>query len=95
MTPAQIAGLQDKLEGDIEMLDGHEELSGDLQEKVKQAFDNGHVDDEDWKGVCSPCQKVDLDFDMRLLRIWSRIVREGEVSALPLRKRRKKLKTRR
>ncbi|KAL9585839.1 MAG: hypothetical protein Q9212_001276 [Teloschistes hypoglaucus] len=50
VTPAQIAGLQDTLEGEIEMLDGYEELPNDLQEKVKQAFDNGHVDDEDWKG---------------------------------------------
>ncbi|KAL8694684.1 MAG: hypothetical protein Q9218_000695 [Villophora microphyllina] len=47
---AQIAGLQDKLEGEIEMLDGYEELPSDLQEKTKRALDNGHVDDEDWKG---------------------------------------------
>lgn len=77
------------------MLDGYEELPNDLQEKVKQAFDNGHVDDEDWKGVCSPYHKDDLNFDMKFLRIWSRIVREREVSALPLQKRRRKSKTRR
>ncbi|KAI4093894.1 MAG: hypothetical protein L6R37_007331 [Teloschistes peruensis] len=32
------------------MLDGYEELPNDLQGKVKRAFDNGHVNDEDWKG---------------------------------------------
>lgn len=33
------------------MLDGYEELPEDLQEKVKLALENGHVADEDWKGV--------------------------------------------
>ncbi|KAL8738274.1 MAG: hypothetical protein Q9181_000909 [Wetmoreana brouardii] len=50
VTPAQLAGIQDALEGDMEMFDGYEELPADLQEKVKQAVDQGHVDDDDWKG---------------------------------------------
>lgn len=33
------------------MLDGYEELPGDLQEKVKLALEIGHIADEDWKGV--------------------------------------------
>lgn len=54
MTPVQLASLQDALEGDMDMLDGYEELPGDCQEKVKRAIENGHVDDEDWRGVRSP-----------------------------------------
>ncbi|KAL8706051.1 MAG: hypothetical protein Q9201_000873 [Fulgogasparrea decipioides] len=50
VTPAQLAGIQDALEGDMEMFDGYEELPADLQEKVKQAVGQGHVDDDDWKG---------------------------------------------
>ncbi|KAL8724642.1 MAG: hypothetical protein Q9166_007832 [cf. Caloplaca sp. 2 TL-2023] len=50
VTPAQLASLQDKLEGDVDMLDGYEEIPDDCQEKVKRAVENGHVDDEDWKG---------------------------------------------
>lgn len=53
VTPAQIGNLGDALEGDIEMLDGYEELPEDCQQKVKRAIDQGHVDDEDWKGVGS------------------------------------------
>ncbi|KAL8995297.1 MAG: hypothetical protein Q9169_004941 [Polycauliona sp. 2 TL-2023] len=40
----------DILEGELEMLDGYDELPTDCQEKVKRALENGHVDDEDWKG---------------------------------------------
>ncbi|KAL8785965.1 MAG: hypothetical protein Q9213_003041 [Squamulea squamosa] len=50
VTPQQLSGLQDKLEGDVDMLDGYEELPEDCQEKVKRAVENGHVDDEDWRG---------------------------------------------
>lgn len=35
------------------MLDGYEELPSDLQEKVKQSLEVGHVADEDWRGVRS------------------------------------------
>ncbi|KAL8954163.1 MAG: hypothetical protein Q9222_000047 [Ikaeria aurantiellina] len=50
VTPAQLAGIKDALEGDMEMFDGYEELPGDLKEKVKSAVDVGHVDDDDWRG---------------------------------------------
>lgn len=33
-------------------LDGYEELPKEAQEKVARAFKQGHVDDEDWNGVC-------------------------------------------
>ena len=51
MTPAQIAGLQDTVEGDLDMLDGYDGLATTFQDKVKRAIQQGHVDDEDWKGV--------------------------------------------
>ena len=35
------------------MVDGYEELPADVQEKVKRAFEQVHVDDEDWNGVSS------------------------------------------
>lgn len=49
MTPKQIKNLQDETQGDLEYLDGYPELSEELQQKVKQALDDGHVADEDWK----------------------------------------------
>ena len=33
------------------MVDGYDELPAAEQEKVKFALANGHVPDEDWKGV--------------------------------------------
>lgn len=38
---------------DASDLDGYEDLSEELQTKVRKAFEVGHVDDEDWKGVSS------------------------------------------
>ena len=51
VTPKQIESLKTATEDDVNMLDGYEELPTDLQEKVKAALENGHVADEDWKGV--------------------------------------------
>ncbi|KAL9018266.1 MAG: hypothetical protein Q9185_004432 [Variospora sp. 1 TL-2023] len=50
VTPLQIASIKDATEDDLDMLDGYEELPDDLQEKVKQSIENGHVSDEDWRG---------------------------------------------
>lgn len=33
------------------MVDGYDELPKEYQEKVEFALSNGHVPDEDWKGV--------------------------------------------
>jgi hypothetical protein len=38
------------LEGNMDLLEGYDELSPEVQKKVKEALDNGHVDDEDWRG---------------------------------------------
>lgn len=36
---------------DLDALDGYDELEAGEQEKIQRAFEQGHVDDEDWKGV--------------------------------------------
>lgn len=51
VTPAQIDNLIETSGGDTEMVDGYDELPEEYQEKVKFALENGHVPDEDWKGV--------------------------------------------
>ncbi len=33
------------------MLDGYDEVDEDSQEKIRTALKEGHVPDEDWKGV--------------------------------------------
>ncbi|KAJ6096265.1 zf-PARP-domain-containing protein [Penicillium sp. IBT 16267x] len=35
---------------DYSLLDGYDELPEESQEKIRRALDNGHIDDEDWKG---------------------------------------------
>jgi len=47
----QIANMKGKTEDNLEYLDGYEELPEDLQEQVRRAMEQGHVDDEDWNGV--------------------------------------------
>ena len=52
MTPQQIANVKKEIENDVDLLDGYEELGEQyLQNKIKQAVVEGHVGDEDWKGV--------------------------------------------
>lgn len=38
-------------EKDYSAIDGYEEIPEEFQEKVRHALEQGHVDDEDWKGV--------------------------------------------
>lgn len=33
------------------MVDGFDEVPAEYQEKIKFALENGHIPDEDWKGV--------------------------------------------
>jgi len=51
VTPEVLHNWQDTSQGDMELVDGWDELPADAQEKVKRALEQGHVDDEDWKGV--------------------------------------------
>ncbi|PYI25699.1 zf-PARP-domain-containing protein [Aspergillus indologenus CBS 114.80] len=57
VTPNVIENLKDAIkelsggdETDCSALDGFDELSEENQEKVRRALEQGHVDDEDWKG---------------------------------------------
>lgn len=51
VTPEVLHNWHEKAEGDMELIDGYDELPEDAQDKVKRALEQGHVDDEDWKGV--------------------------------------------
>lgn len=51
MTPKQITNVKKDVEGEPSQLDGYDELPLDLQEKVANALQQGHVDDEDWGWV--------------------------------------------
>ena len=43
--------MKETINDDFDYLDGYDELPDDLQETVRKAFEQGHVDDEDWRGV--------------------------------------------
>jgi hypothetical protein len=43
--------LKSSIEDKLDYLDGFDELPSDQQAKVLQALEEGHVDDNDWKGV--------------------------------------------
>ena len=53
VTPRQIENIKESIDEDVDMLDGYDEIPPDLQEKIKAAIEHGHVNDEDWNGVCS------------------------------------------
>lgn len=51
VTPYQFEQWKDITGGDMDMVDGFDELPPDAQEMVQRCIEQGHVDDEDWKGV--------------------------------------------
>ena len=52
VTPQQISNLKDAIEDDLERyLDGYAELDKHDKERIAKAVEEGHVADEDWKGV--------------------------------------------
>ena len=51
MTPRQISNLKKDIEGDPSELDGYDELPEEFQQKVANALEQGHIDDEDWSWV--------------------------------------------
>lgn len=62
VTPQVIHNWKERSEGDMELVDGYDELPDEFKVRVARAFEQGHVDDEDWNGVsdlwqaeCSPC----------------------------------------
>lgn len=46
--------MNEVIDNNFDYLDGYDELSEDAQEIVRRAFEQGHVDDEEWRGVSSP-----------------------------------------
>ena len=51
VTPKQIVNVKNSIDGEPNNLDGYEDLPEDLQEKISKALEDGHVADEDWRGV--------------------------------------------
>lgn len=51
MTPLVVKNWKEKTEGDMDLVDGYEEIPAEFKEKVRRTFEQGHVDDEDWNGV--------------------------------------------
>ncbi|MCJ1250970.1 hypothetical protein MMC30_008200 [Trapelia coarctata] len=49
VTPRQIANLKKAIEGNLDYLDGYDDLNDDDKAKVRQALADGHVADEDWR----------------------------------------------
>lgn len=62
MTPQQIENINSFLNGDMDLLEGYDEIPKELQEKVDFALANGHVQDEDWKGVSPKECHADLSY---------------------------------
>lgn len=54
VTPPVLHNWWESAGEDFELIDGLDTLPDDAQEKVKRALQQGHVDDEDFSGVCSP-----------------------------------------
>lgn len=51
MTPKVLANVKETIEDNLDWLDGYDEIPPEMQDKVKRALDQGHVDDEEWNGV--------------------------------------------
>ena len=52
VTPQQISNLKDSVEDNLDTyLDGYEDLDDHDKARVAKAVEEGHVADEDWKGV--------------------------------------------
>lgn len=56
VTPSVIHNWKEQSGDDMDLVDGYEDLPAEFQEKVTRAFQQGHVDDEDWNGVS--CHQV-------------------------------------
>ncbi|KAI9876226.1 MAG: hypothetical protein M1830_006977 [Pleopsidium flavum] len=50
VTPKQLANLNDTIGGNFNFLDGFDEITEEMQDKVTLALKEGHVDDHDWNG---------------------------------------------
>ena len=52
-------GAIDDIEDVVELIDGYEDVGEEFQEWIKGALKDGHVPDEDWKGV--RCESMSCD----------------------------------
>ncbi|TKA70598.1 hypothetical protein B0A55_06706 [Friedmanniomyces simplex] len=50
VTPEVICNWKVSSGGDMDLVDGYDTLPPDVQGKVQRAFEQGHVDDDDWNG---------------------------------------------
>ncbi|KAK3712912.1 hypothetical protein LTR37_008797 [Vermiconidia calcicola] len=50
VTPLVIHNWKETSGMDMDLVDGYDTLPDEIKEKVKRALEQGHVDDEDWKG---------------------------------------------
>ncbi|OCK86229.1 zf-PARP-domain-containing protein [Lepidopterella palustris CBS 459.81] len=50
VTPVQISNWKEATNGEVDLVDGYDELPEKYQAKVRQALEQGHVADEDWRG---------------------------------------------
>ncbi|EEP82400.1 predicted protein [Uncinocarpus reesii 1704] len=52
VTPKQVASIQEVVgeDKDLSLLDGFEDVSAENQDKIRDAVENGHVADSDWRG---------------------------------------------
>lgn len=66
MTPKIISNIKESIsEGDelnFDEIDGWDELAEENREKVRKALEQGHVDDEEWKGVSYSSLDVSILF---------------------------------
>lgn len=82
MTPRMIENMREYIEKDddsngtklqFDLLDGWEELTEEIQAKITHVMEQGHVDDEDWKGVSvlpsSKSFKWEFDWEFRGLPV--------------------------
>ncbi|ODH44845.1 hypothetical protein ACO22_00675 [Paracoccidioides brasiliensis] len=70
VTPKQIANMQEVVgdEKDYTLLDGYDEISTENQEKVRDAVEEGHVADSDWRGDIEVNRPGKTGFRVRMLK---------------------------
>ena len=62
-TPQVLQNISDAIDGDLELFDGYDELPEEDQTRVSAAIEEGHIADEDWKGVSGSSWHEGLDAD--------------------------------
>ncbi|EON64892.1 hypothetical protein W97_04126 [Coniosporium apollinis CBS 100218] len=50
VSPKVISNMQAHCQGDLGLIEGYEEMPDEWQDKIARALEQGHIDDEDYKG---------------------------------------------